>query len=288
MQQVDSFNEMTQRILGPKKAAKTNAQIERDVLLGEDKLKLERDKFNQAKLEFSADSGSSQDPSALVAGLPSRIADQATEAFKLAGGGDKGVKALQAAIKTGREQVQREEIPELLSASFPNASPAEREQLSAAAASGKTPESGLKAAEKVRSEQRRLKKAKGFQSRALDLMKGIVSNPQLGDVLGSIEGSYDTRLFSDAEAELIADIREVGDIMTADNMDLMTGVLSESDIQLLKNLSSGGLNRTRSEKRFLSDVNDMITRLSSQIVKTADDEEKITVDKLSDEELFKK
>lgn len=137
--------------------------------------------------------------------------------------------------------------------------------------SAKTAESGLKAANKIRTEQRRLKKAKGFQERAVGLLDGILASDQLGDVVGSIEGSYDIRPFSDAEAELITDIEETQNILTADNMDLMTGVLSESDIKILKNLSSGALNRKRSEKRVRADITQLRDKLNSEIVRTVDD-----------------
>ena len=53
-----------------------------------------------------------------------------------------------------------------------------------------------------------MKKAKIFQVQAVELLDSIITNPQLGDVTGSIEGSFDTRLFSDAESGLIADIKE--------------------------------------------------------------------------------
>ena len=216
-----------------------------------------------------------QRPEALVAGLPENVQAQAIEAFNLAGGGDKGVKALQKAVETGRAQVRREEIPQTLAASFPNASPAELQQLEATALAGKTPESGLKSAEKVRSEQRRLKKAQSFQSRALQLIDRILANPELNDVIGSFEGRIDfLSATSDAESEAIADIEEAQNILTAENMDLMTGVLSESDLQLLKNLSSGALNRTRGEVRFRKDAQTLRDKLSSQLVQTVDDTSK--------------
>ncbi len=102
------------------------------------------------------------------------------------------------------------------------------------------------------------------------MLDKILASDQVGDVTGSLEGAIDFRL-SDVEAQLIADIDEAQNILTADNMDLMTGVLSESDIKLLKNLSSGGLNRKRGEKRFRQDVKQMRDRLCSQAVLTTDD-----------------
>ncbi len=136
--------------------------------------------------------------------------------------------------------------------------------------SAKTTDAGLKAADSVRSEQRRLKKAKSFQADAVTLLQGIIDHPELNDVIGSIEGAIDFRL-QDSEAELIADIDQATNILTADNMDLMTGVLSESDIAILKSISGGGLNRRRTPTRFKSDVQKMIDKLSAAQVTTIDD-----------------
>jgi hypothetical protein len=209
-------------------------------------------------------------PQALVEGLSEQVAAKGSAAFESAGGGKDGIEAFLKVVDKATEQEQKVLMPKLLKDSFPNASEAEFREIEAAATSGKTVESGLNVARKVRSEQRRLKKAKGFQDRAVQLLDKIIASDQVGDVTGSLEGAYDIR-FSDAEAELIADIDEAQNILTADNMDLMTGVLSESDIKLLKNLSSGGLNRKRSKKRFLQDVTQMRDRLSSQAVLTTDD-----------------
>lgn len=211
-------------------------------------------------------------PPELIANLPPEVASSASAAFAAAGGGKDGVKAAVVQIDKGGEQSRRQASPEIIAQSFPNASPAETQQLQAAMDAAKTTESGLKAAEKVRTEQRRTKKAKTFQTKAIGLLSGILANPQLGDVLGSIEGAIDIRLFSDTEGELIADIEEAKNILTADNLDLMTGVLSESDIKILANLSGGALNRKRTEKRFISDVTQLRDKLSSQQVVTVDDQ----------------
>jgi len=212
------------------------------------------------------------DAAPLVEGLPESVQKKGVAAFQAAGGGKDGVKALQAAVEVAKGEVSLEEIPQTLAQSFPNASEAEMKQLEAAAMSGKTAEAGLKAAASVREEQRRLKKAQGFQSRAVELLDRILSSDQIGDVTGSLEGSYDMRLFSDAEAGLIADIEEAQNILTADNLDLMTGVLSESDIKIIKSLAGGGLNRKRGEKRFIGDATKLRDKLASKLVETADDQ----------------
>ncbi len=210
-------------------------------------------------------------PKKLLQDLSPNVRGQATEAFKLAGGGKDGLKAFNEVVETAKVTTRREDVPQILDASFPRTSPAERAQLDAVMQAATNVDSGLKQADKIRTEQRRLKKAQGFQRRAIDLLTNIIGNDQLGDIVGSIEGAIDFR-FTDVESELIADIDEAQNILTAENMDLMTGVLSESDIKLLKNLSSGALNRKRSEKRFRADAQSLLDKLSSALVQTVDDQ----------------
>ena len=202
-------------------------------------------------------------PDVLLEGLSDDLKFKASAAYRAAGGGKDGMTAYQRQVDKGTEQEKRLASPSILKANFPNASTAEMNQLQGAMDAAKTTENGLKEAAKVRTEQKRLVKAKGFQDRAVELLTSILDNPELGDVLGSIEGAIDFRL-QDSESELIADIEEAGNILTADNLSLMSGVLSESDIKILKNLAGGGLIRTRSEKRFKSDVQKLKDKLSSK------------------------
>jgi len=213
-------------------------------------------------------------PPVLLQGIDPEIASKGSAAFTAAGGGKDGLKAFQDIVDAGTEQQRRLASPGILKASFPQASDAETVQLQAAMDSAKTTETGLKAAGKVREEQRRTKKAKAFQVRAVDLLDKILANDELDDVLGAVEGAIDFRL-QDDEAELISDIEEAGNILTADNMDLMTGVLSESDIKILKNLSGGALNRQRTEERFISDVTELRNKLASTPVVTVDEQQEL-------------
>jgi hypothetical protein len=212
-----------------------------------------------------------QIPQVLLEGLDPEISPKVSAAFTAAGGGKDGLKAAQDIIDKGTEQQRRLASPAIISTSFPQASEAETVQLQSAMDAAKTTEAGLKAAGKVREDQRRTKKAQGFQTRAIELLDSILGSDELDDVLGSVEGAIDFRL-QDSEAELIADIEEAGNILTADNLSLMSGVLSESDIKILKNLAGGGLIRTRSENRFRSDVGKIREKLSSELVVTVDEE----------------
>uniref|UniRef100_UPI0030ECAB20 hypothetical protein n=1 Tax=Neptuniibacter pectenicola TaxID=1806669 RepID=UPI0030ECAB20 len=223
------------------------------------------------KTETAPNQGRAQIPKVLLEGLSPALSEKASAAYDAAGGGKDGMVAYQRQIDKGTEQEKRTSSPAILQANFPKASRAEMAQLQGAMDAAKTTEAGLKAAAKVRSEQRRLVKAKGFQTRAIELLEIIASSPDLGDVTGSIEGAYDIRPFSDDESSLVADIKEAGDILTADNLSLMSGVLSESDIKILQNLAAGGLIRTRSTARFRGDVTKLKDKLSSAMVVTTDE-----------------
>tara|TARA_R110000851_G_scaffold272661_2_gene425397 strand:+ start:8296 stop:9372 length:1077 start_codon:yes stop_codon:yes gene_type:complete len=211
-------------------------------------------------------------PQELVSNLSPEVASTVSATFEAAGGGSEGLKAVAKVMDTASEQERRNSSPRLISASFPNATKAETVQLQASMDAAKTTEAGLSEAKSVREAQRTAKKAQSFQRRGIQLLDGILANDQLGDVLGSIEGNIDFR-FTDSESELIDDIDEVGSILTADNLNLMSGVLSESDIAILRQLAGGGLKRTRSEPRFRKDVQDLRDKLGSSLVVTADDVE---------------
>jgi hypothetical protein len=122
-------------------------------------------------------------------------------------------------------------------------------------------------------------KAKGFQNKVVTLLDSILDNPQLEDVVGGIEGrrgGSDQETFlpvflSDDEANAIADIEEAGNILTADNLSLMTGVLSESDIKIIRSLAGGALSRSRGEARFIKDVTALRDSLASTEVLTVDE-----------------
>lgn len=94
-----------------------------------------------------------------------------------------------------------------------------------------------------------IKKGELLKERAVTLIDSILKAKKLGDVLGPIEGSFDIRLDAD-EAEIITDIQELGDILTGENLDLMTGVLSESDIKIIRSIGGGATNRKRKIDSF--------------------------------------
>jgi hypothetical protein len=210
--------------------------------------------------------------SALIDNASPDLQRKAQEAFDLSGGGDKGVKAVERVLKEGVEAERRAAAPETLKANFPNATEAEMSELQAVVDSAKTTESGFKEASKLRVKQRQVKKGKVFQARAVELLDRILSADELNDVIGSVEGSDESlipfggqKIRGDAESEIIADIEEAANILTADNLDIMSGVLSETDIKIIANLAGGALNRKRSEETFVRDVTKLKEKLQGAL-----------------------
>jgi hypothetical protein len=217
-----------------------------------------------------------QTPEVLLRGLEGDDIETANALYVAAGGGKAGIDQINTLREQGKEAATLAAAPATLRRSFPNASPAEMMQLEAAVSNAGSAADGMQMAGEVRAEQRRLEKAKVYQDRAVSLLRRIVDDPELNDVTGGIEGGLIGNIigtFDQDNSDLIADIEEATSILTSDNMDLMTGVLSESDIQLLKDLSAGGINRKRGLAQFKADVSLIIDRLGSVPVQTINDQD---------------
>jgi hypothetical protein len=247
--------------------AQTAKTVKQTELLGIEKPEivsaLDEAKIAKINAEIAGASQGAETPAlnTLIAGASPEVQAAAKSAFELSGGGDKGVKALVKVLEAGEETTRRAAAPETLKANFPNANEAELKELQAVVDSSKTTESGFKEAGKLREKQRQVKIGNDTKARGLEIITKLFDNDELDDVIGSIEGSdksiipfVDKKSRSDKEAEAIADIEELESILTAGSLKLMSGVLSESDIGILKNIAAGGLNRMRGEKRFREDL----------------------------------
>lgn len=121
-------------------------------------------------------------------------------------------------------------------------------------------ENGQAAEEAVESEN----KARGVQVSAIKLAASIFANPETTDVVGPLQGrGANNWLFDSDNSNAISDIEELADILTTENLDLMTGVLSESDIKLLRSVAGGGLDRRRSDEVFMRRIEDIIFSLAN-------------------------
>ena len=208
-------------------------------------------------------------PPSVVRGLSPPVAEQVSAAYGAAGGGKDGMKAAHEMRVIAQEDEKLAQLPETMNKLFPNASETERDEIDAAIAGSTNAKEALTKATTVREKQRVLVKGKIYQDRALTLLKRIRDSADTLDVVGSIEGRDSmfggSSAWDEGESDVIADIEEATSILTSGNLDLMTGVLSETDIMLIKQMSAGGLRRTRSDKKFMDDLNEMIARFENVI-----------------------
>lgn len=211
-------------------------------------------------------------PPELLAGFTPEESKIAKAAYRAGGGGTSGLEAMNSAVGSAREEAMFADIPSILDLRYPNASPAERQQLDSVVGTAKSTKMALESADTTREKQRTLKKGQSFQKRSVKLLKRILGAEKLAEVLGSVEGAYDIRL-DDREATIIADIAELTSILTSDNLNLLKGTLSDTDIQLLKDMSAGALIRTREYDRFKEDGQELLDRLTSKMVTTVDDDD---------------
>jgi len=237
-----------------------------------EKLRAETANLKQKEVPPTIDTPQGSPIAGLLTNLTPELASKAQTVFDASGGGDKGVKAALKVIDSGAEQEKLDAAPLKLKTSYPNATPEEMTQLENVMKSAKNAESGFKEVDKLREKQRQVKKGKVFQKRAVDLLDRILGADELNDVIGSIEGSDESlipfggqKLRGDNESEIIADIEEAGNILTADNLDIMSGVLSETDIRIIANLAGGALNRKRGEEAFIKDVTNLRAKMAGEL-----------------------
>jgi hypothetical protein len=228
--------------------------------------------FNKTKgLYGESQRSSASGPSAFPRSMTSSLTDEGNksrveEVYNAAGGGKDGV----AAATKERDMLEIKEkrikslsgIDEKLQTMYPDASTGELNQLSESVKLAKDVPTGIKASRAVREKQKADKKGLQFKDKAIHLLKKIKGSDQIGDVTGAIEGSYDFRA-SQSETDLIADIKEASNILLADNLKMMSGVLSESDIKILRDVAAGGLDRKRSKKEFISNVDRILKALQN-------------------------
>lgn len=119
---------------------------------------------------------------------------------------------------------------------------------------------------KAQQQQTQVRKAQEVKSRALEVIDRLLS-PQTADALESATGSIQGRLPSvfQSTVNVENDIELLRNLLTTENLDLMKGVLSESDVRMLKNLSAGGLELTSGTERVRNALSRMKEALSNQL-----------------------
>jgi hypothetical protein len=119
----------------------------------------------------------------------------------------------------------------------------------------KIAENSASQAVKEGSEEEKIKrqKASTMKETALGLVNDLLSDP---DAVKAITGTFDSKtatvLPSSAEAQ--NKIKRLRSILTAENLGLMTGVLSETDLKVIADIAGGGLDLNRADEGMMSEL----------------------------------
>jgi hypothetical protein len=222
---------------------------------------LERDRLSDERLASSLII-----PDVLIADLDEDVAALAAAAYKGGNGGSSGMAAASKVIEDSRELSRMSNMDVSLSEIFPSARGADMEELQSIVRNAESYESGLSLAQTRRESQKTDSAGRENKIRGIELIDRILANKELNSVLGSYQGGHqlgDLAVRDRFETDAIVDIKNLEDILTGDNLGMMTGVLSESDMRVIANIAGGGLNRYRSEELFRADIQDIRDRLAA-------------------------
>lgn len=99
-------------------------------------------------------------------------------------------------------------------------------------------------------------KAQQIKELALDTVNRLLKNKDGVKKNFGVFDQYTINVFDDAR-QAQTDLNQLRSILTAENLDLMTGVLSETDIKILQNVAGGGLAETATEEGVLRTLEDL-------------------------------
>ena len=232
------------------------SSFDRERLMREDELAAQADADREMRI--ARETASLVIPDVLVADLDEDVAALAAAAYRGGNGGSSGMAAASKVIEDSRELSRMENMAVSLSEIFPSADNAEMAELQSIVRNAESYEKGMESAQKRRESQKTDSAGRENKLRGIQLVNRILDNKELEAVIGGMEGSHkiDSRqhMFDQLEINAIADIENLADILTGDNLGMMSGVLSESDMKIIANIAGGGLNRQRSLEVFKADI----------------------------------
>lgn len=196
-------------------------------------------------------------------GLSEDEAAAAMQAYTLAGGGKDGLKAYEVSAKNAQAatKMKPENLKTYIDNQWPSASDEEKAQILTAMQGAGDPKAAATKGAEIFKNQGIQRKAYQRLGTSINLIDRILGSGDIGDVTGSLEGRWPWRPLSDDESGLIADIGELENILTAENLDMMSGTLSDTDIAIIRQTAGGALNRTRSKDEFVRRVSELKTIL---------------------------
>lgn len=105
----------------------------------------------------------------------------------------------------------------------------------------------------VQESEQKEQKQKTMRETAQRLLSDLLSNEgAVRNVVGTFDSKTPTIVPSSADAE--TKINQLRSILTAENLGLMTGVLSETDLKVIADIAGGGLVTNRSDDGFIDEL----------------------------------
>lgn len=136
---------------------------------------------------------------------------------------------------------------------------------------------------KVKEAEEKQKKGAVLKDTARRLIDDLLQNP---DAVKSVVGPFDsmTPTLRSSSGDTEAKIGQLRSILTAENLGLMTGVLSETDLKVIADIAGGGLVTTRGDEGFLKELERLRESLASEGA-TAPQTQPETIDSLAPDEI---
>lgn len=112
--------------------------------------------------------------------------------------------------------------------------------------------------------QKQKTKSSNLKNEALRIVNNLLDNQQgVKAVVGPVDSWIPTVYPSSLKAT--TDINQLRSILTAENLGLMSGVLSESDIKIIAGIAGGGLDMGGDHSRFIEELSRMKQTLMNDI-----------------------
>ena len=110
--------------------------------------------------------------------------------------------------------------------------------------------------EKIREADVKNKKGRQLGEKAKSLASELLNHPGLDRSVGALQGSVVGQFLtgSDESSNFMNKHNQLKSILTAENLDMMTGVLSETDIKILSDIAGGGLQLKGGEKAYRDEL----------------------------------
>jgi len=158
-------------------------------------------------------------------------------------------------------------------------------QVAAREKANTTTEAGQEAIDKKTADT---EQALGLKALATQLLteSGLSSAVGLGfkkSVVGSIPFVSGDAIAGSARADFEATAERVANLLTLDNLDLMSGVLSETDIKILETAGSNLRNFDQSEEQYIEEINRIISVMDRTITNNGVSEEQASFFGLADD-----